>query len=81
MPARSLIISFYRFNPIICSPNKVNLSEILIFRGSLFVGEEALNNIDRIYQAGGELDTALGYLEQSLKLFQQIGDIANELEF
>jgi tetratricopeptide (TPR) repeat protein len=35
-----------------------------------------LNNISQIYSAKGDYDTALRYLEQSLKIFQQIGDRA-----
>jgi tetratricopeptide (TPR) repeat protein len=34
----------------------------------------ALNNISQIYQARGDLDTALRYLEQSLRICRQISD-------
>jgi tetratricopeptide (TPR) repeat protein len=37
-----------------------------------------LNNISQIYQARGDLDTALRYLEQSLKISEQIGDKSGE---
>jgi hypothetical protein len=37
-----------------------------------------LNNISQIYDARGDYDTALRYLEQSLKIRKQIGDIAGE---
>ena len=38
----------------------------------------ALNNISHIYQSRGDLDTALGYMQQSLKISEHIGDIAGE---
>ncbi len=37
-----------------------------------------LNNISQIYQARGDYDTALKYLEQSLKIRREIGDRAGE---
>lgn len=38
----------------------------------------ALNNISQIYDARGDYDTALNYLEKSLIIRQEIGDIAGE---
>jgi tetratricopeptide (TPR) repeat protein len=37
-----------------------------------------LNNISQIYDARGDTDTALKYLEQSLKIRRQIGDKSGE---
>jgi tetratricopeptide (TPR) repeat protein len=37
-----------------------------------------LNNISQIYQGRGDLDTALRYLEQSLKIHRQIGNKSGE---
>ena len=37
-----------------------------------------LNNISQIYDAKGDYDTALRYLEQSLAISRQIGDLAGE---
>jgi len=37
-----------------------------------------LTNIGNIYYARGDYDTALRYLERSLKISEQIGDIAGE---
>ncbi|UCE90034.1 MAG: tetratricopeptide repeat protein, partial [Pseudomonadota bacterium] len=39
---------------------------------------KTLNNISQIFKARGDYDTALTYLEKSLKISQEIGDKAGE---